>query len=127
MVAILNFCIIILETLKERAIPTKVLAQQICAKASAYFSKKLFAHIFGSPLEFLHKMQKCIYLGSCAIQSNFGQNFVSEGLYKGICPFVSKNHSQPVLAAIINFSVKHRSTHSSGHFVFAFSESKIPI
>ena len=46
------------------------------------FSKSNFPAIFGGNLEFLHKIQKCIYLANDVRQSDFNKIFYPQGVHR---------------------------------------------
>ena len=74
------------------------------------FTKNHFPVTFGSHLEFLHKMQKCIYLGNGARLSDFDEIFYPQGICIVYWQLFAKVASPPLLEAVMNFRVKHKST-----------------
>ena len=100
----------ILETERDRAIFTKFLTRRVSAESTGIVSqKKSFPATFGGHLEFLRKMQKRVYIGNGARQSNFDKIFHPQGICRVYWHyFAKKNVFPPLLVAILNFYVKQK-------------------
>ena len=72
----------------------------------ATFPKIVFPPFLVSHLEFLHKMQKCIYLVNGERQSNFNGIFDQQGICKVYWHFSPKIVFLPFLTPIFNFGIK---------------------
>ena len=72
------------------------------------FAKNRFAKVFGSHVEFLGKLQKCIYLRNSACEIAI-LKFSTHRVYTVICQFLPKIIFQPILVAILSLCVKLKS------------------
>ena len=75
----------------------------------AIFFKNGFPAIFGNHLEFLHKVQKGIYLRKSTRSNNSEEIFNSQGIHRFIWHVLAKVVFPPFLAAILNFCIKCKS------------------
>ena len=105
--AILNFCVkrkntFISETERDRAISTKFLTHRVFASSTGDLLQNRFPATFGGHLEFLHKMQKCIYIGNGARYSDFDEIFDPQSISRVYWRLFPKIILPPLLAAILN-------------------------
>ena len=67
--------------------------------------KDHFPATFGGHLEFLHKMQKCIYLGNEARESVISMKFLNHRVYAVSWRVFTKIVFLTLLMAVLNFCV----------------------
>ena len=75
-------------------------------QSSATVSQKSFSRHFWHHLGFQCKLQKSIYLGNGARQSNFDKIFDPQDTHRIICNCLPKFVFSPFLATILNFCIK---------------------
>ena len=79
----------------------------------ALFAEICFPALFGGHLEFLCKMQKCIYLGNGVRWSDFEKIFGPQGIHRVICHFSPKIVFLQFLATILNFCINCTNAYTS--------------